>query len=115
MKNTVKQHKEAIADFDEAIRLKPVFAAAYFNRGLVKNAVKQHKEALADFDEAIRLKLDYAVAYNNRGHAKAALGLKDVARKDFEAALELARKAGDVDLRAVVEQSLRDLDDAEGS
>ena len=77
--------------------------------------MKQHKEAIADYDEAIRLKPDYAVAHDNRGVAKAALGLKDAARKDFETALELVRKAGDVDLRAVVEQSLRDLDDADGS
>ena len=42
-------------------------------------------------------------------------GRKDEARKDFERALEMARKAGDVDLRAVAEQSLRDLDDADDS
>ena len=107
--------KGSVLANDRAIRLRPDYAEAYNNRGLVKNTVKQHKEALADFDEAIRLKPDYAVAYDNRGVAKAALGLKDAARKDFETALELVRKAGDVDLRAVVEQSLRDLDDADGS
>ena len=70
---------------------------------------------MADSDAAIRIKPDFAGAYFNRGNTKIALGRKDEARKDFERALEMARKAGDVDLRAVVEQSLRDLDDADDS
>ena len=57
-----------------------------------------------------RLKPDFAAAYNNRGKAKAVLGLKDEARKDFETALELAQKAGNANIVAQAEQSLRGLD-----
>ena len=78
---------------------------------------RDQQEALwpADHDGAIRLNPDFANAYVNRGNMKIVLGLKDAARNDFEIALEMAQKAGDVDVLAAAKQSLRDLDDAEGS
>ena len=99
--------------YDRAIRLRPDYAEAYANRGEVKAALGRHHEAIADYDEAIRLKPGYGEAYGNRGIAKADLGLKDEARKDLEASLELVRKAGNPDLAAAAQQSLRDLDAAE--
>ena len=106
---------EAIADYDEAIRLKPDFAIAYNNRGVEKAVLGRRDEAIADYDEAIRLEPDDAEAYHNRGTEKAALGLKDEAQRDFETALDLARKAGNANVMATAEQSLRDLDDAGSS
>ena len=112
---TLNRNEDAIADYDRAIELDPDNAEAYFNRGAVNGTLNRHAAAMADSDAAIRIKPDFAGAYFNRGNTKIALGRKDEARKDFERALEMARKAGDVDLRAVVEQSLRDLDDADDS
>ena len=60
----------AILAYDQAIRLKPDYAAAYNNRGNVKNALEQYKAAIADYDEAIPLKPDYATAYSNRCNTK---------------------------------------------
>ena len=104
----MRQHDAALADYDEAIRLKPD-SAAYSNRGVAKVALGQLDAALADYDEAIRLKPDSAEVYSNRGEAKAALKLKDEARKDFEITIDLARKAGDANVLAAAEKSLRDL------
>ena len=112
---TLNRNQDAIADYDRAIELDPDNAEAYFNRGAVNGTLNRHEAAMADSDAAIRIKPDFAGAYFNRGNTKIALGRKDEARKDFERALEMARKARDVDLRAVVEQSLRDLDDADDS
>ena len=114
-KSQLNRPEDAIADYDRAIELGPDNAEAYFNRGAVNGTLNRHEAAVADSDAAIRIKQDFAGAYFNRGSTKIALGRKDEARKDFERALEMARKAGDVDLRAVVEQSLRDLDDADDS
>ena len=75
----------------------------------------KYEEAITDYNEAIRLKPDHAGAYSNRGNAKAVVGLKDEAQKDFEIGLELARNANNVNMVAQVEQSLLDLDAAEGS
>ena len=95
--------------------MKPDYAGAYINRGNAKQELEQYDSAVADYDEAIRLNPDLAEAYFNRGNTKIALGLKDAAREDFERALEMARQAGNVDVLAALEQSLRDLDDTEGS
>ena len=46
---------EAVAEYDEAIRLDPRYAKAYGNRGVVYTALGQHQRAIQDFDEAIRL------------------------------------------------------------
>ena len=114
-KNSLGRPEDAIADYDRAIRMKPDLVEAYRNRGAANATLNRNEDAIADYDRAIELDPDNAEAYFNRGNTKIALGRKDEARKDFERALEMARKAGDVDLRAVVEQSLRDLDDADDS
>ena len=64
-----KEYDKAIADYDQAIRLDPKYAAAYHNRGLAWYAKKEYDKAIADYDEAIRLDPKYAVAYDNRGDA----------------------------------------------
>ena len=107
------RREDAIADYDQAIRLKPDYTAAYSNRGIVKAELGRSEDAIADYDEAIRLKPDLAEAYYNRGNAKAVSGLKDEARKDFKTALELVRNTNNANLVAKVEQSLRNLDDAD--
>ena len=68
-KVNLDQYQEAIADFDEAIRLQPDYAYAYANRGNAKVNLGQYQEAIADFDEAIRLQPDNAYAYADRGLA----------------------------------------------
>ena len=107
-KAALGQHNDAISDYDEAIRLNPDYVAAYVNRGNEKTVLGQHNDAIADYDRAIHLEPDNAVAYINRGRAKAGLGLKAEGRKDFETALELARNAGNANMVAHAEQSIRD-------
>ena len=81
--------KEAIKDFNKAIRLKPDDAAVYWWRGMMKYKLNQHEEAFKDFDEAIRLKPDYANAYWGRGVAKDTLEQYEEAIKDFDEAIRL--------------------------
>ena len=81
--------EDALADYAEAIRLKPDYAEAYNNRGAVKDALGRHDDAIADYDEAIRLKPDYAEPYYNRGTVKAKLGRYDDALADYAEAIRL--------------------------
>ena len=78
-----------ILAYDQAIRLKPDYAAAYNNRGNAKSDLQQYKEAIADYDEAIRLKADYAKAYYNRGIAKDDLQQYKAAIADYDEAIHL--------------------------
>ena len=93
-------------DYDIAIRLKPDDAEAYNNRGQAKYPLGQYTAAIVDYDIAIRLKPDHAEAYNNRGHAKVQLEQYTAAKQDFRTALRLAKKAGDTNLKTVVEEVL---------
>ena len=109
-KENLKEYFAAIADYDMAIRLDPDHAAAYLNRGLAKYHLKQYAAAIADYDTAIRIDPDYALAYFNRGNAKALLGRTREAKQDLRTALRLAEKAGNADLKALSEETLRVLE-----
>jgi tetratricopeptide (TPR) repeat protein len=60
---------KAIADYTEAIRLDPKYAAAFYNRGMAWDDKGDNDKAIADYTEAIRLDPKLAAAYNNRGMA----------------------------------------------
>ena len=83
----------AIADFSEAIRLQPNFAAAYHNRGNAYLEKGEGDAALADFSEAIKWQADFVEAYNDRGLIYALdKGDLDSAMADFNMAIKLAPK-----------------------
>ena len=65
-------HDEEIRFYSEAIRLKPDFAEAFYNRGVARKDKGDLDGALADYNEAIRLQPDFAEAFNNRGLARKA-------------------------------------------
>ncbi len=48
-------YQGAIADYTQAISLKPDYASAYINRGVVKSALGDKQGAIADLQEAARL------------------------------------------------------------
>src|SRR5262249_885700 len=68
------QPDRAIADNDQAIRLDPNFAVAFYNRGIACYFQKDFDRAIADYDQAIQFKANNVHAYNNRGSAKRAKG-----------------------------------------
>ncbi len=94
----------AIEAFDEAIRLDPQDAIAYYNRGVAYNRIaqgvtgsgmvragsniSQYQSAIQDFDQAIRLN-PQADAYFNRGFAYRNLGQFERAIEEFDEALRL--------------------------
>lgn len=80
---------QAIADFNEAIRLNPGFAAAFTNRGNAYYFKGQFDRAIEDYDEAIRLAPGLAEAFSNRGNVYRKKGYFDRAIEDYEKALSL--------------------------
>ncbi len=65
----LKRYEEALAAYDQAIRLDPNYAYAYYDKGLSLYNLKRYEEALIAFDRAIRLDPNYADAYTGRGAA----------------------------------------------
>ncbi|MDE0553938.1 MAG: tetratricopeptide repeat protein [Candidatus Poribacteria bacterium] len=49
------RHEAAISDLNEAIRLLPNSAEAYFARGIAKGSLKKEKEARADYQIALKI------------------------------------------------------------
>ena len=111
-KGALGRFRDAIFDYDQVIHLNPKYAKAYRNRGVAKVGLGQYKDAIDDHDQAILLDPDSAVGFFNRGVAKAGSGDTEGARSDFQTALDLAAKAGNDELKAVIERQLQGLDDA---
>jgi len=81
--------REAIAEYDESIRLEPYLAPAYNNRGNAYARLGQLERAIPNYNEAIRLDSRYALAYSNRGIAYISLGQFQLAIQDLDEAIRL--------------------------
>ncbi|MBL1208791.1 tetratricopeptide repeat protein [Geminocystis sp. GBBB08] len=84
----VSQNKleEAIADYNESIKLAPNAPDPYLNRGTAYESLKEYEKAIADYEKVLTLDPEDAMAYNNLGNAKAGL-------KDWETAVKYYHKA----------------------
>ena len=88
-------YDQAIADYDEVIRLNPnasFIASAFNNRGGAYDSKGDYDRAIADFNEALRFDHNYAFAFNNRGLAYARKGDYDRAMADYNEAIRLNAK-----------------------
>jgi tetratricopeptide (TPR) repeat protein len=80
---------KAMADYDQAIKLKPDSVSSYNGRGNIHNDRKEWDRALADFNIAMRLAPNTAIIYNNRGNSWAGKGDYQRAIADYDEALRL--------------------------
>jgi tetratricopeptide (TPR) repeat protein len=82
-------YDQAITDFNQAIKLRPDFAAAYSGRGVSYSYKGDYDQAITDFNQAIKLRPDFAAAYNNRGNVYRDKGDYEQAITDFNQAIKL--------------------------
>jgi len=81
--------QERIVFYNNAIELKPNYAEAYNNRGLLYSKQKNLEAALRDYNKAIELYPNFLIAYNNRGNAYFDMKYYDLALSDFNKAILL--------------------------
>src|SRR5262249_13404605 len=86
-------HAEAIADFDEAIRLAPGEASAYFHRGIEWYRNRDVDKAIFDFTKAIDLDTNSVSSYAARGTAWKSKAEFERARADYTAAARVQPEA----------------------
>lgn len=79
----------AIADYTQALSIKPDDVEALNRRGLSWREKGEIARAIADFDHALTIAPDFAEAFNNRGMAWSNLGEYDKAIADFSRAVSL--------------------------
>ena len=84
----------AIADYNQVIKLKPIDFRAYYNRALAKSESQHYQEAISDYNQTLSLMpvqdtFQLAQVYNDRGTNR--LMLKDNlgAIADFDQAIHL--------------------------
>ena len=80
---------EAVADFSEAIKLRPNDASSFAGRGRAKLTLGDISGAIADYGEALRLTPDSASFLVGRGHARFVEGDLPAAIADFTEAIRL--------------------------
>ena len=81
--------EEAIAEYDEAIRLDPQNADAYSNRGFTYFKLDQFEQAIQDYGEAIRLDPRNPMIYANRAVMYRLVDKNDEAIADLEKVISL--------------------------
>jgi predicted O-linked N-acetylglucosamine transferase (SPINDLY family) len=80
---------KALDLFNKAINLKPEFAFAYNNRGLIFKDKGKIEDALADYQKALTINPNYADPYNNIGIIRGKQGDQKAALELFLQALKL--------------------------
>ena len=81
--------QEAIAEFDESVRLDPDAVDPHTTRGAVYAEPGQFQKAIDDYNEAIRIGPETADVYYNRAVAYGALENFDASIDDYSWAIEL--------------------------
>jgi len=89
VKGKLKDFREAIEDYNQALKLSPESPDIYYNRGIAYFDLKEYPQAIKDYSQAIKLNPDYPDAYYNRGYVYRYLNDKQAAIKDFEQAAKL--------------------------
>jgi len=86
---SLRDYDRAIADYSQAIMLKPQYAEAYHNRGSAWNGRGQPDRAITDYSQAIAIAPHYVQAYFNRGNVFAGRGEAARALAEYTRAISL--------------------------
>src|SRR5229473_2450996 len=83
-----KDFERALADYEMALKLDPLSAIAYFDRGGIYLQLKQIDRAIDDYDQALWLDAGFSNAFAQRGNAWLMKGNFDHAWDDYNRAIE---------------------------
>lgn len=82
-----ENYREALSDYDMAIKLENRDPDLFLNRGFVQEKLNDPAGAYSDYSRAIQLKESYTKAWLNRGNLLSKLGRLDEALEDYSAAI----------------------------
>lgn len=84
-----KQSSPAISSYNKALKINPMVAEAYNNRGSAWQDKGNDDKAIADFTKALEIDPKFVEAYNNRANIFSQKGEYDRAIADYDKALEI--------------------------
>lgn len=99
---------DQIRFYSEALRLKPNYAVAFYNRGLLRKAGSDPEGVFSDYNEAIRLKPGEANPYCGRALVLQKKDNLSAAIADFQQFLNLGGGVSD-GFEEKAEEMIRDL------
>jgi serine/threonine protein kinase len=106
-------YDEALADYEQTIRLDPEFAQVYSNRGATYHKSRHYEEALSDYERALQLDPTLAPVYNNRGATSYELQRHEEALTAYSSAIRLdPANATAYDVRGSILKELQRHDEA---
>ncbi|MDB9482653.1 tetratricopeptide repeat protein [Dolichospermum circinale CS-537/05] len=85
----LKNYKQAINDYTQAIKIDPKNPTYYRDRGLTYFQLKDYKQAINDYTQAIKLKPDYPEAYTNLGIVSYEMGEVETAINHWRNAIKI--------------------------
>jgi lipoprotein NlpI len=85
----------ALKAANDAVKLEPNSAIAWYLHGEANGGLSQHREAIADYDKAIKLDTHFAAAVNQRGGERFKLGDVKGSIEDFENYIKVKPNAYD--------------------
>ena len=94
--------EELVVAMDEALKLDPENADAYYERGKAHRRLGNLQQAIEDFSEAVRIDPAHAAAYNYRGLVFKSLGQIDQAFADMMEAASLVETLGRFDMERMI-------------
>ena len=101
------ENLKAINLYDKALKIKPDYAFAHNNRGVVLAELGRKEDSLTAYNTAIKINPNYADAYYNRGNLKTQNNKNEEALEDFNTAIKLNPKdAASFNNRGVVKRKL---------
>lgn len=107
------EFRDAIVEFNRAIRMDPTYAEAYHDRGNAYSGLGNEVAAFADYNKAITLDPDYGNAYYNRGNLYLQREQYHQAIADYDRAIALnAEDAESHHNRALAQAMLGELAEA---
>ncbi|MFZ1028394.1 MAG: tetratricopeptide repeat protein, partial [Limnoraphis robusta] len=83
-----EKDEEAVASWDQAIKIQPDYVDAWTYRGNALVNLGRYEEAVASYDQAIKIKPDFYEAWNNRGNALRKSGRYEEAVASYEQAIK---------------------------
>src|SRR6266567_1396800 len=90
--HALKRYEEALAAYEQAIRLDSNNAYAYINKGIILRNLNRYEEAFDAYEQATYLDPNNAVAYNNKGIVLLHLNDNEEALTALEQAIRLDPK-----------------------
>jgi tetratricopeptide (TPR) repeat protein len=87
--DAAKEYEEAIASLDQALKFKPDYHQAWYNRGNALGNLGRLEEAISSYDQALKFKPDDHQAWNSRGNALGNLGRLEEAIASLDQALKI--------------------------